>query len=370
MASMHYQNDRGTYRVKWRVEGKQDAITVPDKRTAEMLVKWLDRNGVKPSTDPDLLYAIGRQPVSVAADPVTVAEALDAMIARPLTAHGRPMTEGTRKKYRSDKNRLEPLHAMTVTGLSRADVDAFMAPLIAKRAEATWRGVAITLQTALRPHGRAELCKGYAKRTPPGARKRPPVVMSRAQMDLMVTLGHDHGIGRFLALLAGLGVRFGEAAAIERDHCSFRGVDGPEVSIVNQYPATSRARGVEPEPDELKSLAARRTLSLSPALAEWIEPLGPGLLTVDGYDGHGPWRHKTFSYRLARTCQDAIAEGIIDRPVHAHDFRHSWGAHLLNGGADPVTVSQLMGHASIATTGRHYGHLTLAGRSKVRDLLK
>jgi len=109
---------------------------------------------------------------------------------------------------------------------------------------------------------------------------------------------------------------------------------------------------------------------MSPRLVELAERTPSGLLTRDGYDGRGPWRYDVANYRLSRVSRDAVAEGLISRPVHFHDFRHSWGAHLLTNGVDIVTVSRLMGHSSVKVTGDTYGHLTAAGLDSVRSLLK
>lgn len=368
MASIEHRKDRGTVRVKWRHAGQQQGITVDSERDAKMLVKWLDRHGTRPDDDPDLLFALGRQPKRSMADPVTVGQAIEQMITRPVTGHDRPMTEGTRKAYRSRQRKLEPLHDMTVQGLSRLDVETFMAPLIETYAESTWRGVAIVLQTALRPYGKADLCKGFAGRTQ-GKREREPIVMTKATMDLIVALGHDHGIGDLLTLFADMGLRYGEAAAADREHVDLRHPDGPQYRVREQFPAVTTSRE-NMRAITVKTPRGQREVPMSPRLVELAESVPSGLLTTDGYSGSGPWRYSCARYRLGRLSRTAIAEGLVDRPLHFHDFRHSWGAHLLRNGTDIVTVSRLMGHSSVKITGDIYGHLTPEGVDHVRSLLK
>jgi len=352
----------GSVRVKWRVDGRQDGITVDSRRDADMLVKWLDRNGVRPSTDPDLLFALGREArTSTLADPVTVGEALDAMIARPT------LSDGTRKRYRTNRKQLADLADMSVAGLSRLDVESVMEPLRARYSESTWRGAAIALQTALRPHGKADLCKGYAGRV--SGRDRDPVLMTKATMDLLVVLGHDHGIGDLLAIIADMGLRYGEAVAADREHCELIG-SAPTYRVRQQFPAVSRAKDAPVTPQPTKTARGRRDVPMSPRLVDLAERTPSGLLTTDGYAGRGPWRPDVARYRLSRVSRDAIAEGLVSRPVHFHDFRHSWGAHLLTNGVDIVTVSRLMGHSSVKVTGDVYGHLTAQGLDTVRSLLK
>lgn len=365
MASIEVRPN-GTVRVKWRFDGKQESATVDSKRDADVLVRWLNRNGVCPASDPDLLYALGREVKSEMAAPVTVGEAMDAMIARPASAHGRPLSDGTRDRYRANKRHLIDLLDISVARLTRLDVEAVMSLLQMRYSESTWRGAAIALQTSLRPYGKADLCKGYAGRT--SGRDRDPVVMTRATMDLVAAIGADHGIGDLLTIVTDLGLRFGEAVAMDREHCDLIGT--PTYRVREQFPAESRAKGAAITPEDLKTPRSRRDLPMSPRLVELAERTPSGLLTVDGYHGRGPWRHGVANYRLARVSKDAMTEGLISRPVHFHDFRHSWGAHLLDNGANIVTVSRLMGHSSVAITDAAYGHLTASGLDTVRSLLK
>lgn len=360
MASIEYRAN-GSVRVKWRVGKTQDGLTVDSKRDAEMLVKWLDRHGVRPSSDPDLLYAIGREAkASSLAAPVTIADALDAWSTRV------GLSAGSRRRYAANGRYLSDLADMTVAGLSRADVEAVMEPLRERLSEGTWKSIGTTLAGALRDHGKADLCKGYTGRSTD--RRRDPVVMTRATMDLIVAIGADHGVGDLLAIVADMGLRFGEAAAVDREHADTIG-DAPTYRVRAQYPSEwTPERRVTPEP--LKTRHGRRDVPMTPRLVDLAERTPSGLLTRNGYDGRGPWRYDVANYRLSRVSRDAIAEGLISRPVHFHDFRHSWGAHLLNGGVDLVTVSRLMGHSSIVVTGDTYGHLTPAGIDAVRSLMK
>lgn len=50
------------------------------------------------------------------------------------------------------------------------------------------------------------------------------------------------------------------------------------------------------------------------------------------------------------------------RSVRWYDLRHSFGTHLIAGGTDARTVADLMGHADVSMTLRHYTHPNEAGK--------
>ena len=50
--------------------------------------------------------------------------------------------------------------------------------------------------------------------------------------------------------------------------------------------------------------------------------------------------------------------GIAKR-VHPHVFRHSAATHMLRRGMNPLLVSKVLGHESLAMITRTYSHLTV-----------
>ena len=55
--------------------------------------------------------------------------------------------------------------------------------------------------------------------------------------------------------------------------------------------------------------------------------------------------------------------------VGLHTLRHSFATHMLEAGAPLHTVSELLGHSSVAVTGDVYGHISTEGaRSAVERL--
>ena len=66
-----------------------------------------------------------------------------------------------------------------------------------------------------------------------------------------------------------------------------------------------------------------------------------------------PWRKGQQARRMRQASHDAG----IDPPVTLTDLRDAYGSLLLNAGVKLEVVSKAMGHASIATTSKHYAHL-------------
>jgi integrase len=55
--------------------------------------------------------------------------------------------------------------------------------------------------------------------------------------------------------------------------------------------------------------------------------------------------------------------------VGLHTLRHSFATHMLAAGVPLHTVSELLGHSSVAVTGDVYGHVSTEGaRSAVQRL--
>ena len=347
-----------TYQVKWRHDGKQCGTTVDLKRDAAMLVSWLDRFGTRPSDDADLLRAIGRTPAATLADVVTVEQALETFAARPR------LSERTRTIYRYHAGLFSQLHPLSVLRVTAQDVEAAMTHVRSKVGPNTASNAAVTLAGALRPHGGAPLLKGW--HSSGELRAREPYALSPEQIERLVKIGHRHGVGDLMALAGATGARFAELIALQREHAE--GLDTrPQLFIREQI-----LYGTTVPTTTLKTRTSRRRVPISRAMASWVAEQPAGLLCPRDKGPAGvPWHHETARWRLnEKVTPDAIAEGVIVRPIKWHDFRHSFGANLLaTGRVDIVAVSKWMGHANPGITGTTYGHVTEQALQAVYDVL-
>jgi integrase len=63
------------------------------------------------------------------------------------------------------------------------------------------------------------------------------------------------------------------------------------------------------------------------------------------------------------------AKALGMRGVGLHTLRHSFATHMLAACAPLHTVSELLGHSSVAVTGDVYGHVSTEGARSAVQLL-
>ncbi|WP_457602982.1 tyrosine-type recombinase/integrase, partial [Nitratifractor sp.] len=125
-----------------------------------------------------------------------------------------------------------------------------------------------------------------------------------------------------LYLLYGLGLRIGELAGLERDRIA------QEWILVHGKGGKSRQLPLPPRVKE----ALQTYLAVSPSGRYLFEK------------GGVPLNAAQLRYRVSKLFK---ARGIKATP---HQLRHSFATHLLEHGARIADVSELLGHASMATT--------------------
>ncbi len=69
---------------------------------------------------------------------------------------------------------------------------------------------------------------------------------------------------------------------------------------------------------------------------------------------------------VARFLEEIVRAVGLQKPISPHGLRHSFATHMLDGGADLRSVQELLGHASLSTTGI-YTHVSMARLSEAYD---
>ena len=160
--------------------------------------------------------------------------------------------------------------------------------------------------------------------------------------------------GLLVEFAAFTGLRAGEIAALRIGSVDLRG------GSVHVARSASKVRGrlVEGEP---KTRAGRRTVFLNRALSERLRAhLADRLLDRDGYvfaarDGR-PLNYGTFySLHFKPAVRAVLPEHL--HGLRFHDLRHTFASLLVEQGAHPKEMAELMGHSSVQITLDRYSHV-------------
>lgn len=156
-------------------------------------------------------------------------------------------------------------------------------------------------------------------------------------------------------LLIGAGLRLGEATALTRADFQLDAAT-PSVRITKAYQETQEGWAVGAP----KTKKARRTVALAPstvaAIRERVEatPAGRPVFTLspgtEVFPQHRQWLDAWYAAIKAADL------GLTRRP-RIHDIRHSHASMMIAGGMNLYELADRLGHESIVTTTKTYGHL-------------
>lgn len=167
-------------------------------------------------------------------------------------------------------------------------------------------------------------------------------------------------------LLIGSGLRLGEATALTRTDFQLDAAT-PSVRIMKAYQEMEDGWAVGPP----KTKAARRTVALAPSTVEAIRarvesaPHGRPVFTISPtttvFPQHRQWLD--FWYEAIEAADIAL-----DGRPRIHDIRHTHSSLLIAGGMNLFELASRLGHSSILTTTKTYGHLAPDVNWRAADL--
>lgn len=168
-----------------------------------------------------------------------------------------------------------------------------------------------------------------------------------------------------VALLAGTGLRWGEATALQPGDFDLD-ADQPTVRVMRAW-----KKGADgPYLGSPKSRRGVRTVTLGRSLVDQVRPLVEGArrggLVFTTREGTRI-QSQHFAYRVWRP---ALAKAGLEH-LRVHDLRHTHASWLIAAGVNLPVIQRRLGHESIKTTVDVYGHLAPdahAGAAEAADL--
>jgi site-specific recombinase XerD len=292
---------------------------------------------------------------------------LEQFLDRWLDAIRSSVRESTYVSYELNARRLKRL-------LGRAQLSA-LTPLMIQSAYAKLSGECLSARSVLQIHATLHRALeqavkwGMLARNPSSAVERPRpkrAEMSTLTLEELLRLFEAARGGRMygmFVLLGTTGMRVGEALGLKWDDVDLAG----HRLVVRRAQQRHKGRGlvfVEP-----KTSRSRRTVHLTALAVEALEQhrTYTDLLRAAARDR---WRESGLVF--TSTVGDGMEAGVVNDNlnrllakaelprIRVHDLRHTVATILLQGGAHPKLVQELLGHSTITLTLDTYSHVTPA----------
>lgn len=330
------------YRVRYRRGGRESSETFRRKQDATTFAAILDGGGVADALA--WLDARDRKATSV-----TFGQWFETYVDQ-LTG----VTERTKADYRSMHRRyLASLDQLPLSLIARAHVTGIVNEMdTAGRSPKTIKQAVHMLSTCLQlAIDEGELtgknpCRGV--RLPSAQVGGQPRFLTLDEFAALLAATPEH-YRPLVTFLFGTGMRWAEATAIHGRHVDLA------AGTVRVEQAWKRVPGKGYAIGPPKTERSKRTVNAATLALVAIEPLvrGPNDLLFITRSG-GPVHHANFYNNVwTKAC---IKAGLDPAP-RIHDARHSHASWLLSDGIQLEAVQDQLGHESILTTRKIYGHL-------------
>lgn len=359
---------RTTHRVRWRLNGKREGAwqsvamghTEGHRRQAAALDAWLrDVHGYAVTDDdPRIREFLG---LTVDEDDEdddgrgsTVGALWAEWLARP------KLSASARHTYRSAVgNHLGTFADLDVRLVNRRTVNRYLADLAASgKSEWTLHRVVVGLSGALRGHVASDVWADAKFRPERQARV---TVLTPEQAAALVTEAKGTALWLPVWLVAETGMRWAEMGGLtagDIDHAE------QKVHVRRQASQTTNSRAGGFKPVRLKTKHSRRTIPISPALADALAPLAG--LPADAPAFAPPYAEYWTYNGFVKVWRELTARTPdVPNRMRFHDLRHSAAMRWMRAGVPIGTVSRSLGHSSVQVTDDIYSHWTEADAAAI-----
>lgn len=173
----------------------------------------------------------------------------------------------------------------------------------------------------------------------PSVGSRLPSVLSLEEIDALIAAMEDTPTGRrnraIVETMYGCGLRVSELCALQISHIDFRNA----VMLI-------RGKGSKERLVPVNEVALTRIKNYVDTDRNDVPIASVDADTVF-LNSRGRHLSRVMIFYILR---DAAARAGIRTPLSPHTLRHSFATHLLEGGANLLSIQQMLGHESIATT--------------------
>jgi len=181
----------------------------------------------------------------------------------------------------------------------------------------------------------------------PRCEHRLPIVLSQAEVALLLQAKSNLKHRALLATLYGAGLRVSEAASLLVS----------DIDSERQLICVRQGKGRKD-----------RLVMLSPKLLDLLRHYWKAYRpTYWLFPGDPANRHMARN-TIHTICRQAAQAAGLSKQVSPHSLRHSFATHLLEAGTDLRTIQILLGHSNLKTTARYTHVSTLALRSTLSPL--